>query len=981
MKAGKFSAAVWLRGITLGVALSLTVSVAVAQTPDAACGADSLYLISPDQIDLQLQTRGRPGLTLSWPDLDLAQATCFVLDTTEGAGFEAEVTGGYAGLVDRYFRFSTSDSGGTIGAAQSDRLVYSWESDGPAYFGSAAGTLNLANSGGLWRYNSGAGTWGQLNNGLPMVWPQTNCVSFAEAADGTMLSSWSVGSNVEISPRGLWLFSGGSWSRVGAEIFDDGKLVTRVAFSPNSSSTFAVGTAKNGLYLTTDGGTTFTRWFWEFDPTFEPLPSVVRVSTLTWTDSRLMVFVPNYGLFISEDDGASFSRSEFKVLKDLDRVRTVHTDGGLLGGEQLRSRGTIELSITGTNTLDGYERELSLPIILEIHAAPRTAGDAVQDFAVELMVLDGRIERDHDFETFFISAGDSASLASPGNLTVTRQADGKYRVDGYIDINYEIEFAGALGGPFAGAVGTTVATTRFVLGDEGSGALCTVADNGFGTIDLPPQCAEGFNGHLQVVTGLPVGSTLEIDAAISGYQEAMILPLANDFVEHPLNSDHLLAAVSFHGVLESDDGGYTWHDLYGNLNVVDEEVTGSWVHDALSVDISSTDEQVIVVGLRQEGIYRTTDGGVTWAEVSGRDDVGTIQPPNLGSVVNMRVRADDTRPGHFYVQEDKWGLLFSDDYGATWSLFEDQPVLNKGRVLEFAADGSGDMIYGSYGGGIYIAGTALPLSKTYNSNTTPELRTTLDLGLSITFSAGPVSHLDSLYLRCQTFQGWAVWRTAGQDPSSLTLIGLFDRVNPEDCIEGYCGADSYDMKPQCFISKRAACFDFSTPDTVRFFDDEVYNGFDYFYGVSSFDYGSTALTTPANSSQTMLFSPRYPGDTNSPFGGDGNLRAFQVNMIAAPAASQEEIYVYPNPLRLGEGIKDFEGEKVVFTNLPPESRIQIFTVAGDKVIELGPDLQVGGNIHWNTRNNEGKELAAGVFLYKVTMPERSEFWGKVVIIR
>jgi photosystem II stability/assembly factor-like uncharacterized protein len=980
MKAGNVTAARWLTGIALGVICLTAGSPVVAETPDAACMADSLYLISPDEIDLQLQTDGRSGLTLSWPDLDLAQSTCFVLDVTDDAGFDAEVTGGYGGLVDRYFQFTT-ESEGTVGAAQADRLIYGWSSDGPSYFGSAAGTLNLANNGGLWRYNQAAGTWGQLNQGFPMTWPQTNCVAFAESENGAMLASISTGSNVGTSPKGLWLFSGGSWSRLAEDLFDEYNLVTEVAFAPGSGSVFAVGTSANGLYLTTDSGATFTQWTTEFDPTFDPQPTVVKVQALNWTDNRLMVFIPNFGLFISEDGGTNFSRSEFEVFKDLDRLRTARSDGGLFGGEALRMRGTLEMDMTGTDALVDYTRELTLPIVLEIHTAPRTLGDPVQDFAIQLMTLDGRIEKDSDFETFFISAGDSAGLPSPGNLTVTLQPDGKYRVEGYLDIDFEIEMEGALGGPFSGYSGTTAGTTRFVLGDESLGEICLVADNGSGTIDLPPQCAEGFLGHLQLSTGLPAGSTLEIDAHLGGYQEAMVLPLANQIVEHPTNSDHLLAALSFHGVWESDDGGYTWHDLYGNLNVVDDEVTGRWVRDGVSVAIDSADEQVIVVALRQEGIYRTIDGGLTWQEVSGTNDRGTVQPPNLGSLTSMEVRADETQSGRFYVQEDKWSLLMSDDFGANWDHFADLPVLNKSQVLEMAADGSGDLIYGSYGGGIYIPGSPLALSDTYNSDTTPYLRDSLDLGLSISFSEGPVTAQDSLYLRCQTYQGWAVWRTSGVDPADLTLIGLFDRVNPEACIEGYCGDDSYDLKPQCFISKRAACFDFSTPDTIRFFDDEVYNGFDYYYGISSFDYGSTALTTPTNSSQTMLFSPRYPDDPNSPFAGDGNLEGFRVNMVAAPAITDQEIYVFPNPLRLGEGIRDFEGKKVVFTNLPAESRIQIFTTAGDLVIDLGPDLQEGGNIPWNTRNSEGEELAAGVFLYKVTMVEREEFWGKVVIIR
>ena len=38
------------------------------------------------------------------------------------------------------------------------------------------------------------------------------------------------------------------------------------------------------------------------------------------------------------------------------------------------------------------------------------------------------------------------------------------------------------------------------------------------TINLPPSCpTEGFNGHLQVVDGLPEGSTLEMNAQIISF--------------------------------------------------------------------------------------------------------------------------------------------------------------------------------------------------------------------------------------------------------------------------------------------------------------------------------------------------------------------------------------------------------------------------------------------------------------------------------
>ena len=48
---------------------------------------------------------------------------------------------------------------------------------------------------------------------------------------------------------------------------------------------------------------------------------------------------------------------------------------------------------------------------------------------------------------------------------------------------------------------------------------------------------------------------------------------------------------------------------------------------------------------------------------------------------------------------------------------------------------------------------------------------------------------------------------------------------------------------------------------------------------------------------------------------------------------------------------------------------------------LPPENQVAGNLYWITRNESGKLLASGVYIWKCIMPERGDFWGKLVIIR
>lgn len=986
MKAGSARAAWTVIAAMVGIVIGGAGLPAAAQTPDAACLADSLYLVSPDVVELSVQNVGRKGIIVSWPDLDLAEATCFALTQTEGADFEAEATGGYGGLVDRSFLFTTTADGGAIGAAQADPLIYTWRSDGPSFYGSVGGTLNLANNGGVWRYDQNAGTWGQLNVGLPMTWPQTNCRALAEAADGTMVGGFSKGATVATLPAGLWRFAGGTWNRLAEDIFGSDTAILQVAFDPNDSDRFVVGTATDGPYLTTDAGATFTNLLDRLPQDIDPMPSVYPVNALMWTDARLAVFIPYYGLFFSTDGGASFTRSDIEVVRDLDAPRARITEGGLLGGEMVRMRGSIALALTADDQraeaeLADYQRTLTLSTVWEFHAAPRVAGDDVQTFDVELMTLSSQLVGDDDFELFRITAGDSLGLNSPGQLTLTRQPDGKFRAEGYFDVNYRVEIEGADRSAFEDVNGTSTGTARFTLGDGALTEICDLADNGRGTVDLPPQCEAGYVGQLELSTGFPAGLSLSAETRIYNYLESMQIAVINHLQEDPNDSDHLVAAVSYHGTMESDDGGYTWHPLRGDLIVPSEEVEGAWVYDAISVAIDPSDSDTILMAVRQRGLYRTTDDGLTWQEVAGENVSGTVQPSNLAALVNIDVLADPDQPGRMYALEDRWSLLYSDDHGATWDHFGDQPVLSKAQVLMLAADGSGDLQVGTWGGGIYVPDTPLDLTSTYNSTTDSALRTTLDLGLSVAFTAGAVTPADSLYLKCQTFQGWAVWRATGREREDLTLLGLYDRVNPESCIEGYCGDESYDLVPQCFISKRAACFDFDTPDTVRFFDDEVYNGFEYYYAVTSFDYGSTALTTPQNNSKAMVFSARWDGDGASPFPGDGNAMVYELNLAAAPATGGGEIYVFPNPLRPREGFSGSEGQQVVFTNLPPESRIQVFTVAGDKVIELGPDLQTEGNIHWDCRNEKGNELAGGVFLYKVIMPERSDFWGKLVIIR
>jgi len=806
----RLSSAAMMSALVFVVVMLLLPLGASAETPDEACAADSLYLISPEALDLRLETTGKKGLTISWPNMDLTEATCFSLKNTDGLGFDVNVTGGFGDRVDRVFNFKSPDQG-PIGALQPENIVVTWQNSGPSTYGNIGGKFNLANNGGMWRHNDSTG-WTQLNNQLPMYWLQINNVALDAGTGDFMAAGFSRGVTPESNPVGLFTFDGAEWAQIATEsnpayvantspantdtvVFDELRLITDISISDNGNDMFAVGTARDGLFITTDGGATFTNWTTNLDPAYPDtnypsVPSNLNVNVVEWSGDRIYVFINNFGLFVSQNNGSSFVRSEIRVPSTLD---------------------------------------------------------------------------------------------PPLDPT-----------------------------------------------------------------DPPPS------------QDLPIINALSFD---------------------PNNPDRIAASLQFHGVYESMDAGLTWNDLYGDLLVPDPETSGAWVHSALDCVYDELSSQTIVMGIKQKGLYRTTDGGASWLLVGD-----SVQPDNRAKILALTMTRQPGTSGSMFVLENEYSLLHSSDSGATWEHFAPQPVINKGFYLLAASDGSGDLTMGSWGGGNYISGTPLPLASTYTTITTAELRD-LDLGLSISFSDGQYMPGDNFELVCQTFQGWAVWRGPSHRPEDMTLLGLFDRVNPEDCFEGYCGDLNIQIVPNCFAAKRAACFNVERSDTIRFFDEEVYNGFTYNYAVTSFDYGNTALTTPENNSNAMIFSPRFEGDLIdnggiSPFPGHGNQTPIQINEpLSVGEDGVEEIFVVPNPLRMGAGFPRDEGGVVTFKNIPEGSKILVFTTAGDRIIDLEPESILAGNLHWDTRNSSGEAIVSGIYIYKVEIPAKDDYWGRLIVIR
>jgi len=438
--------------------------------------------------------------------------------------------------------------------------------------------------------------------------------------------------------------------------------------------------------------------------------------------------------------------------------------------------------------------------------------------------------------------------------------------------------------------------------------------------------------------------------------------------------NHIYLTVEDYCLYETTDAGDSWSWPAQSL-VLDGSTLSPVNGLSVIVDGSS-----IIVGTETDGIVRTSDSGVTWT--NDTDLLFVDETPEILNIV------DDQSQSRLLAIADQYGLLecaYGDDQ---WFV----PVVDlpgNTDCSELAVSNDSKLWVVTERGGIYQPGSSMSLSSTIHKANTDENYQNLDLGINLLFGEGTLIETTAFDLILQDFQGYAVWRSEYGTMEDMQLIGLYDKNNPETCILGYCGDENYTIEPECWAEKRSACYDFSIPGEVSFFDDGIFNSFIYYYAVSTFDYGNTATVSGSAITSDPLFSPRFPNDPLIPldeFGdpvlvGDGNIIRFDANKDAVSVDSEEAVYAYPNPLRLEAGFPEAPGELVTFTNLPAGSRVMVFTVSGDIVADLTPDLQEGRNIKWFTRNDSDEPLASGVYIYKVESPGRENYFSKIIIIR
>jgi photosystem II stability/assembly factor-like uncharacterized protein len=149
----------------------------------------------------------------------------------------------------------------------------------------------------------------------------------------------------------------------------------------------------------------------------------------------------------------------------------------------------------------------------------------------------------------------------------------------------------------------------------------------------------------------------------------------------PVNPNRLYAAPStgWFGQLiqRSDDGGETWNPVSNQFNYDGVPGTHEWYDGTphpwdfkrvWHLEPSLTDPDTVFAGVEDAALFRSTDAGASWHELSGLRGHGTGPQwsPGAGGLCLHTIVLDPSDPQRIYIAISAAGAFRTDDGGATW---------------------------------------------------------------------------------------------------------------------------------------------------------------------------------------------------------------------------------------------------------------------------------------------------------------------------
>lgn len=113
---------------------------------------------------------------------------------------------------------------------------------------------------------------------------------------------------------------------------------------------------------------------------------------------------------------------------------------------------------------------------------------------------------------------------------------------------------------------------------------------------------------------------------------------------------------------------------------------------------------------------------------------------------------------------------------------------------------------------------------------------------------------------------------------------------------------------------------------------------------------------------------------------DSHFFARAIEPTGGPTANLTQVTVIPNPYRAVEAWDPAGGNEVHFVNLPAQAHIRIYTLAGDLVRELRHADPVRDFERWDLKNDSGRDVSSGIYMYRVEAQSFS-YQNRFIVIR
>ena len=191
----------------------------------------------------------------------------------------------------------------------------------------------------------------------------------------------------------------------------------------------------------------------------------------------------------------------------------------------------------------------------------------------------------------------------------------------------------------------------------------------------------------------PVGNAFAYDGVVGFHQtfDGTPKPWAFTRVWHLEPSltdpDTVYAGVEDAALFRSTDGGANWHELsglrrHGSGAQWQPGAGGMCLH---TIVLDPTDARRIFVAISAAGAFRTDDGGATWRAINrGLVSVGIPDPDaEVGHCVH-RIAMHPTAPSVLFMQKH-WDVMRSDDAGDSWHEISGNLPTDFGFVIDVHA--------------------------------------------------------------------------------------------------------------------------------------------------------------------------------------------------------------------------------------------------------------------------------------------------------